>query len=92
MVKTFKNLFLQNWKFYDLEIWHAVSGTEALQSLYNWRTWVDHYLFYGKVQFANLGYSIGKKENSGFSETITECDLKVGRCRQLFEFMKVCEY
>ena len=27
-----------------------------------------------------------------FSETIAACDLKVGRFRQLAEFMKVCEY
>ena len=27
-----------------------------------------------------------------FSETIEACDLKVGRCRQLIEFMKVYEY
>ena len=27
-----------------------------------------------------------------FSETIEACELKVGRCRQLIEFMKVCEY
>ena len=27
-----------------------------------------------------------------FSETFPACDLKVGRCRQLIEFMKVCEY
>ena len=29
-----------------------------------------------------------------FSDTIAACDLKVGRCRQLIEFMKVrvCEY
>ena len=27
-----------------------------------------------------------------FSETIAACDLKVGRCKQIFEFMKVCEY
>ena len=26
-----------------------------------------------------------------FSETIAACDLKVGRCRQLIEIMKVCE-
>ena len=26
------------------------------------------------------------------SETIAASDLKVGRCRQLIEFMKVCEY
>ena len=27
-----------------------------------------------------------------FSETIADSDLKVGRCRQLIEFMTVCEY
>ena len=32
MVKTFKNL-LQNQKSYDLETWHAASGTQALQRL-----------------------------------------------------------
>ena len=26
-----------------------------------------------------------------FSETIAACDLKVGRCRQLIEFMKECD-
>ena len=35
---------------------------------------------------------MGKSENSGFSLTIAASDLKVGRCRQLIEFMKVCEY
>ena len=48
------------------------------------------------VKFGNLGCSIGKREKSGiseigFSETIAACDLKVGRCRQLIEFMKVCD-
>ena len=27
-----------------------------------------------------------------FSDTIAVCDLKVGRCRQLIDIMKVCEY
>ena len=27
-----------------------------------------------------------------FSETIAACDLKVDRCRQLIEIMKVCGY
>ena len=36
---------------------------------------------------------MGKSENSGgFPESIAASDLKVGRCRQLFELMKVCEY
>ena len=39
------------------------------------------WLFYGK-----------KVKTVDFSETIAACDLKVGRCRQLIEIMKVCEY
>ena len=35
---------------------------------------------------------MGKGETVDFSETIAACDLKVDRCRQLIEFMKVCEY
>ena len=27
-----------------------------------------------------------------FSETIAAFDLKIGRCRQLIEFMKVCKF
>ena len=55
-------------------------------------TWVDLGQCYDKVKFGNLGFPIGKSENSGFSETIAACDLKVGRCRQLIESMKLCEY
>ena len=33
-----------------------------------------------------------KVKTVDFSETIAACDLKVGRCRQLIGFMKVCEY
>ena len=35
---------------------------------------------------------MGKVKTVDFSETIAGSDLKSGRCRQLIEFMKVCEY
>ena len=35
---------------------------------------------------------MGKVKTVDFSETIAACDLKVGRFRQLIEFMKVYEY
>ena len=54
MVKTFKNLLLQNQNSYDLETWHVALGTQALQSLYKWWPWVDLDLFYGKVKLGNL--------------------------------------
>ena len=51
-------------------------------------TWVDIDLFYDNVNF----YNLGKVRTVDFSETIAACDLNVGRCRQLIELMKVCEY
>ena len=33
-----------------------------------------------------------KVKTVDFSETIAACDLKVGRCRQLIEIMKLSEY
>ena len=33
-----------------------------------------------------------KVKTMDFSEIIAACDLKVGRCRQLIEFMKEYEY
>ena len=35
---------------------------------------------------------MGKVKTVDFSETIAASDLRVGRCRQLSEFMKVSEY
>ena len=35
---------------------------------------------------------MGKVKTVDFSETIAACDLKVSRCRQLTDIMKVCEY
>ena len=49
-------------------------------------------LFYDKVKFGNLGFSMGKVITVDFSETIAASYLKVGRCRQPIESMKVCEY
>ena len=66
MVKTFKNLLLQNQKSYDLETWHVALGTQALQSLYKWWPWVDLDLFYGKVKFGPLCFCMEKRWNNGF--------------------------
>ena len=33
-----------------------------------------------------------KMKTVDLAKTIAACDLKVGRCRQLIEIMKVCEY
>ena len=51
MVKTLKNLLLQNQKADDLESWHVASGAPVLPSLFKWWSWADLDLFYGKVNF-----------------------------------------
>ena len=53
--------------------------------------WVDLDLFYGKVKFCYLGFTIGKMKTGEFSEAVAADDLKNGRCRQLIELMKVFE-
>ena len=35
---------------------------------------------------------MGKVKTADFSKTIAACDLKAGRCRQLIEIIKLCEY
>ena len=48
------------------------------------------YLRQGQIWLLRLFY--GEKVKVDFSETIAACDLKVGRCRQLIEILKVYEY
>ena len=45
IIKTFKNLFLQNQKPYDFETWHESSGNEVLQSFYKSLPLDDNDLF-----------------------------------------------
>ena len=45
-------------------------------------------LFNRKVKLYKIGFSTGKSENRGFSENFGASDQKVGRCRQLIQFMK----
>ena len=74
--KPFKNVLLQNWRTDFHETWYVASGTPAHHSLFKWWPWSDLDLFYGKVKFGNLGFSIGKIENCRFFRTFAACDLK----------------
>ena len=65
-VKNLKNLLLQNQKPYDFETWHIASGTQALQSLYKWRPWVDLDLFYDNVKLDLLYIRMGKTVTKSF--------------------------
>ena len=48
--------------------------------------------FTARSNLVTLAFLWEKVKTVDFSETIAACDLKVGRCRQLIEIMKVCEY
>ena len=85
-LKPFKNLLSWNrWTDFH-ETWYVASMTPAHLSLFKWWPWVDLDLFYGKVKFGNLGFSIGKSENCWFFKTFAACELK------LHKIMKICEY
>ena len=54
--------------------WSVALVTPAHHGLFKWWSWVDLDLFYGKVKFGNLGFSIEKRENFWFFRTIAACD------------------
>ena len=66
-VKTLKHLLFRNKKADDLETWYSASGAWVLPSLFNWWSWVDLDLFYGKVKFGPLCFCMGKRYNNRFS-------------------------
>ena len=77
MVKTFKNLLLQNQKSYDLETWHVALGTQALQSLYKWWPWVTLTYFTARSNLVPYAFVWEKGKTMDFSETIFVYDLKL---------------
>ena len=64
--KTLKNFLLQNQQADFHEIWYVASRTPAHHSLFKWWLSSDLDLFYGKVKFGYLGFSMGKSEDSWF--------------------------
>ena len=60
MVKTFKNLLLQNRECLGAEPLQESSGTGGLPKLLKELSYVDFWPFYGKVKFASLCIYMGK--------------------------------
>ena len=77
MVKTFKNLLLQNRKSYDLETWHAASGTQALQSGINSDPGLTLTYFTARSNLVPYAFVWEKGKTMDFSETIVIYDLKL---------------
>ena len=70
MVKTLKNILLQNQKADNLEPWYAASGAQVLPSLFKWWPWVDLDLFYGKVKFGPLCFVWEKGKTMDFRKLL----------------------
>ena len=78
MVKTLKNLLLQNQLTNDLETWYVALCMWVLPRLFKLSPWVDLDLFYAKVKFGHIGFYMGKSENYLFFRNY--CSLKSQTC------------
>ena len=87
-----------------LEIFFSRTGRPISTKLGMWHRGLQPIIVYSNVDprvtltyfmaRSNLGilaFLWEKVKTLDFSETIAACELKVGRCRQLIEIMKVCE-
>ena len=68
--------------------WYVASWTPAHHNLFKWWPWVDLDLFYGRVKFGNLGFSMGKSENCWFFRTFAAWDLKPTEKRNICEYWR----
>ena len=73
-----------------LGMWHR--GLQSIIICSNDDLWVTLTYFTARSNLVTYAFLWEKVKTVDFSETIAACDLKVGRCRQLIEIMKVCEY
>ena len=78
MVKTLKNLLLQNQWTDDLETLYVALSMQVLPRLFKLLPWVDLDTFYAKVKFGDIGFCMGRSENYlFFLETFAAFGLKV---------------
>ena len=90
MVKTFKNLLLQNQQTDDIETWYVALSMQVPPRLFKLWPWAD--LFHTKVKFCHIGVCMGKSENYLFLETFAVFGLSVAWSIQLNELMKLSKY
>ena len=68
MVKALKIIILQNQESFEVEFWYMyiASGMWGLPNLFKWWSWINLWLFYGKVKFASLYTCMGTMLKSYF--------------------------
>ena len=90
MVKTFKNLLLWNRKADDLETWYTMLSTKYYQIYSNDAPRLT--LTYFTARSNLVPYAFVWDFLEAIVEAIAVYDIKVGRCSQLNEYMKLYEY
>ena len=91
MVKTLQNSSSPEPKG-RYKTWYVPLGTSAHHSFSSDDPGVTLSYFRARSNLVTLAFLLEKVKTVIFSETIAASDLKVGRCRQLIEFRKVCQY
>ena len=96
MVKTLQKSsypFIRNRRADFHETWYEASGSPAHYSFFsNDDRGMTLTYFTAMSNMETKAFLQEKLETVDFSKTIEAFDLKVGRYRQLVDFMKVCEY
>ena len=88
--KKKKNLLSWNQKANDLETWYTASSiTKFVQVMPLCWLWP---IFTARSDLVPYAFVWEKIKTMGFSETIVVYDIKVGRCSQLGEYLKLYEY
>ena len=87
-----KLLFIQNQWADCNEIWYVTSKMQTHHSLFKFRLCIDLDLFYARVKFGHLCFCMGKRKIIYFMKIIAAHDLKVDRCIELNDLMKLHEY
>ena len=82
MVKTLKNLLLQNHQTDDLETSYVALCMGVLPRLFKLWPWVDLDSFYTKVKFGHVGFCMGKSEKYLFFGN--HCSLGSQSCLKQF--------
>ena len=77
MVKTFKNLLLQNQKPYDLETWHVALGTKLYKVYINDDPGLTLTYFMARSNLVPYAFVWEKGKTMDFSEAIVVYDLKL---------------
>ena len=91
MVKTLKNLLLRDQKAYDLETLYVAWGARVLPSLFSDDPGLTLIYFTARSKLVPYAFVWEKVKTMDFAETIVVYDVKVVRCSNLNEYLKLYE-